>query len=66
MEVNINHKSIKIFQGAKVKDVLRKYSMEDYNAVHRGEKIIVTNLSHPISLEGELIGGENLKIEEDK
>ncbi len=64
MEIKVNETKVQIFAGARVKDVIRKYSTEMYQDVLKGKKI-VRNDNQPVSLNGELTGQENLKISEN-
>ncbi|MFP4016314.1 MAG: hypothetical protein ACLFUI_04725 [Halanaerobiales bacterium] len=63
MKVIINDE-IDVFQGAKVKDAIRKYSMEVFQAVKEGQKIVVDQNGNQLSLDGELISGQQVFIKE--
>jgi hypothetical protein len=53
---------IEIFAGATVKDVLRKYSREEWKRVRSGENTVRDGQGHEVGLDGELGGGEELFI----
>jgi hypothetical protein len=61
MQITMNEKSIEIFAGARVEDVLRKYSRAEWNLVRRKEKMVTDRHGHEIGLDGELMGGEVLR-----
>ncbi|MCX6559183.1 MAG: hypothetical protein NTZ26_01590 [Candidatus Aminicenantes bacterium] len=60
MLINVNGRSIEIFSGAKVGDVLRRYSRAEWTRVRRGETKVCDRHGHEVGLDGELIGGEEL------
>lgn len=64
MDIRVNGEIVKIYEGAKVKDVLRKYSTAEYNAVARGQKIVVDARGHEVGLDGELTGREDFQTRE--
>ena len=66
MKVKINDQSVEIFEGARVSDVLRKFSPSEWKAVDSGKKKIVDRYGNTVSLNGELSGGETLRIEENR
>ena len=66
MKVKINDQSVEIFEGAKISDVLRKFSPSEWKAVYSGKKKVVDRNGNTVSLNGELAGGEKLRIEENQ
>lgn len=60
MIVQMNEKVIEIFAGAKVRDVLLKYSEEEYRAALSGRTITVDKNNNPVGLEGEVSNGQRL------
>lgn len=62
MDVVINDKIISVFKGAKVRDAVRSYSMEEFQDVNKGEKIVVDHSGNQVSLGGELTQNQNIKI----
>jgi len=66
MKIKINDQSVEIFDGAKIGDVLRKFSPGEWKAVDSGKKKVVDRYGNTVSLNGELSGGETLRIEENR
>lgn len=64
MEVRVNGEVVKIFEGAKVKDVVRRFSTKEYNEILQGKKKIVDARGHQVGLDGELSGLEEFQIRE--
>ncbi|MCF8008564.1 MAG: hypothetical protein K9K32_02250 [Halanaerobiales bacterium] len=64
MKVKVNKKTIEIFKGAQVKDVIRKYSLEEYKKIKNNEKLVNDQNGNIIMLNGELSGNEELFIVE--
>ena len=62
MEIKVNDKLIKIFRGAQVKDVIRKYSNEEYKNIKNGSRIIVDKHGNQVMPNGELMGDEEFNI----
>jgi hypothetical protein len=62
MQIKVNGQAIEIFAGAKVRDVLRKYSREEWTRVQTSEKTVHDGHGHEVGLDGELSGGEELFI----
>lgn len=60
MQITMNGQAIEIFAGARVKDVLRKYSHDEWTRVRKNEKIVSDRYGHEVGLDGELTGGEEL------
>jgi hypothetical protein len=60
MRIKVNGRTVEIFSGARVKDVLRKYSAEEWARVRRKEKTVTDSRGREVGLEGELSGGEEL------
>jgi sulfur carrier protein ThiS len=62
MQIKVNGQTIEIFAGARVKDVLRKYSLAEWTLVRKKEKKVSDQYGHEVGLDGELNGGEELVI----
>jgi len=63
MQIKVNEQTIEIFAGARVRDVLLKYSRAEWTRVRNKEKIVTDAHGHEVGLDGELNGGEKLVIE---
>jgi len=62
MQIKVNDRTIEIFAGARVKDVLRKFSRAELALVRKNEKKVTDPHGHEVGLDGELSGGEELFI----
>jgi hypothetical protein len=62
MVIRVNGQTIEIFSGARVGDVLLKYSRAEWDLVRKKGKRITDPHGHDVALDGELIGGEELVI----
>jgi len=62
MLVKVNEKTIEIFAGARVRDVLLKYSRSEWTLVKENKKKVSDAHGHEVGLDGELDGGEELVI----
>ena len=60
MTIRLNDSTLEIFKGATVKDVLLKYSKEEYHAVVKNQKKITDKRKNPVDLDGELSDGQQL------
>jgi len=60
MHIKVNGRTIEIFEGARVGDVLRKYSPSEWSLVRKKEKTVRDAHGHEVALDGELSGGEEL------
>jgi len=60
MQIKVNGRTIEIFAGARVGDVLRKFSRAEWTLVRKRERIISDPYGHEVGLDGELNGGEEL------
>lgn len=56
----MNDNVIEIFAGARVQDVVLKYSHEIYRSTISGEIIIIDKNNNPVELDGEVSGGQRL------
>lgn len=65
MQVYVNDKEVTIFDGAKVQDVLRKYSMEEYKEVEKGNMYVQDKFGNKVMLGGELRAGAKLFTKAD-
>jgi len=63
MQIKVNEQTIEIFAGARVRDVLLKYSRAEWTRVRNKEKKVTDAHGHEVGLDGELNGGEKLVIE---
>ena len=63
MHIKVNEQTIEIFAGARVKDVLRKYSRAELALVRKNKKKVTDPHGHEVGLDGELSNGEELYIE---
>ena len=62
MKIIVNGQEVEIFSGARVRDVLRKYSRAEWNLVKKNEKKVTDRYGHAVGLDGELNGGEELLV----
>jgi len=62
MLIKVNDQTIEIFAGARVRDVLHKYSRAEWTRVRKNEKTVTDRHGHEVGLDGELNGGEELFI----
>lgn len=62
MKIKVNDEVVQIFHGAKVKDVIRSYSYDEYKKVKKGEKIIQDQHGNQVMPNGELMGNEEFYI----
>jgi hypothetical protein len=60
VKIKVNDRTIEIFAGARVRDVLRKYSRAEWTLVRKKEKKVSDRYGHEVGLDGELVGGEEL------
>jgi len=66
MKISINNREIEIFSGARVKDALMKYSVEDYHHVMKGKKMVVDKMGNRSSLDGEISEGDCFMVKSRK
>jgi hypothetical protein len=62
MHIKVNHKMVEIFSGARVQDVLRKYSARTWKQVQQGSLTVCDGHGHEVGLEGELGDGDRLVV----
>lgn len=62
MRIKLNDKEMEIFSGARVKDVVMKYSRWTWRQVRTGRKAVFDRYGHEVAPDGELSGGEDLSI----
>lgn len=60
MKLYVNDDEITIFNGAKVEDALRKYSMDEYKKVKKGKMYVHDKFGNKVMLGGELREGAEL------
>ena len=65
MKVYVNDTEVTIFDGAKVEDVIRKYSMDDYKKVKEGKMNVYDKFDNKVMLGGELRAGAKLYTKAD-
>jgi hypothetical protein len=56
----MNDKKIEIFAGARVRDVLLKYSQEKYQDALCGKTIVIDKNKNQVDLDGEVSEGQRL------
>jgi hypothetical protein len=62
MQIKVNDREIEIFSGARVRDVLRKYSKITWTQIQKGSKAVFDRHGHEIALDGELSAGVRLFV----
>lgn len=62
MQIKVNDQAIEIFSGAKIRDVLRKYSSSELKLVQKNEKKVCDRHGHEVAIDGELSGDEEFFI----
>lgn len=62
MNIKVNGRTVEIFSGARVADVLRKYSPLSFKQVQKGSRAVLDARGHELGLNGELRGGEELLV----
>lgn len=63
MKVKVNGRTITIFAGARVTDVLLRYSRADWEQVLAHQMRVADRYGHEVSLDGELSSGDELIVE---
>lgn len=63
MQIKVNDQWVEIFAGARVKDVLRKFSRTEWSLVRKKQKKVTDPYGHEVDPDGELNGGEQLLLE---
>jgi hypothetical protein len=58
--VQIDNIIIEIFAGARVQDVVLKYSKEKFRSALSGETVIIDKNHNPVDLDGEVSEGQRL------
>jgi hypothetical protein len=64
MKIQVNDQEIEIFNGANLRDVLWKYSKEEYHQIMDGKKLIVDKLGNQVLIDGEVDDGDEFYIKE--
>jgi hypothetical protein len=62
MQIKVNGRTIEIFSGARVRDVLRQYSQLTWTQVQKGSKAVCDGHGHELGLDGELGDGARLLV----
>jgi hypothetical protein len=60
MQIKVNGRTVEVFAGARVRDVVRKYSRDEWALVKSGRKAVTDGRGHEVGWDGELSGGEEL------
>lgn len=63
MIVRVNDKEVSIFSGARVQDVLLKYSREQYKAALAGKIEVLDKNRNPVDLEGEITENQRFYLD---
>jgi len=64
MKMKVNGQSVEVFSGARVSDVLLKFSKEEFKLVQNSKKSVFDQYGHELDLEGELSEGAELIVGE--
>ena len=62
MQIKVNGKTVEVFCGARVQDVLRKYSPITWKRVQQGSLAVLDGHGHEVALDGELSDGARLIV----
>ena len=62
MLVKVNEKTVEIFSGARVKDIVRKHSRTAWKKVLDKKASVFDRYGYEVALDGELSGGEELFV----
>jgi sulfur carrier protein ThiS len=62
MQIKVNEQTVEIFAGARVRDVLRKYSRTEWTLVRKKVKKVCDAHGHEVGLDGELDDGDELVV----
>ena len=62
MKIRVNDKVVEIFNGARVGDVLLKFSKYEYREVSGGRKKVMDKYRNPVDLQGELSDAQQLYL----
>ena len=62
MKIHVNDQEMEIFNGANLRDILRKYSKEEYHWILDGKKLIVDKLGNQVLIDGEVVEGDEFYI----
>lgn len=64
MKILINDTEVEIFSGARVRNVLMKYSQKGFRQVKQGKKEVTDKRKNPLDLDDELSDAQQLYIVE--
>ncbi|HAA16756.1 MAG TPA: hypothetical protein DCE41_35615 [Cytophagales bacterium] len=64
MEIKVNNQEVDIFRGARVKDAVLQYSLDEYREVIRGRKVVEDEQGIRLGLGGRLKAEAHLSIVE--
>lgn len=64
MEIKVNNQLVNIFKGARVKDAVLQYSLDDYREVIRGNKVVHDQRGVRLGLGGRVLAESELSITE--
>lgn len=62
MTIYINRERLRVFRGARVCDVILKYSEQEYRNIISRRKQVQDTEGHPLGLQGSLEDGDQLNI----
>ncbi|MEL6534572.1 MAG: hypothetical protein AAFQ98_04130 [Bacteroidota bacterium] len=62
MEILVNNQAVDIFRGARVKDAVLQYSLDEYREVIRGRKVVEDEQGIRLGLGGRLSATAHLNI----
>ena len=66
MIVFLNDRQLEMFEGARVKDAVLKYSKEKYHSTRSGKTIVADKYNNPVDPEGELSHDQRLYLQNYK
>lgn len=66
MIVFLNDRQLELFEGARVKDAVLKYSKEKYRSTRAGETVVTDKYDNEIDPEGELSDDQRLYLKKNK
>jgi hypothetical protein len=63
MIVFVNDTAVEIFRGARVRDVILAYSIDDYTALQKGKRLVRERMNYITEPDGPVVEGQHLSIE---
>jgi len=64
--VFLNDRQLEIFEGARVKDAVLKYSKEKYRSTRSGETVVTDKYDNTVDPEGELADDQRLYLKKKR